>query len=456
MIPPFIENTLDWLIRFDHLEAGKLLSKSVHRHLPPDLPETSDFLAHQLFKCKAYNEAVKWALNTLKILPDSLAANVNAAKCLIQIGDVDRAEKILRAHLDKENKPYGVALDLNLALTHQGRFEESLDLLQYLGGKIPPHEKDYYAVQFNMGWHLIRQGDFKKGFHLLTQGRNIEIWGNRHSLPEENLLKPGQSLKGQTILLKGEGGIGDEIINARFAQTIKERGGKPVWAGMPALMTLFQRIPGMSQVLNMKETGTIHYHAWAPAMDLPRLIGLDLNEIPSKPYIFPDPQYINKWQKKLKQVEALKIGLRWRGNPRYETDLMRSVPFLLLEQLQNIPGLSLYSLQRDDGADERPLNSPVADWGSGLETWEDTAGAIANMDLIITSCTSVAHLAAAMGKPTWIFCPLVCYYIWCSPGESSPWYSHVRLFRQTTRGSWQEPFDQISRRLREMTRERVS
>jgi sulfotransferase len=105
----------------------------------------------------------------------------------------------------------------------------------------------------------------------------------------------------------------------------------------------------------------------------------------------------------------------------------------------------VYSLQRD--SDIRDLPESVVDLQNQIVTWDDTAAAIANLDLVITSCTSVAHLAAAMGKETWIIVPILPYHVWALPGERSPWYDSVRLFRQEVFGNWDAPLQKVKAEL---------
>jgi hypothetical protein len=126
---------------------------------------------------------------------------------------------------------------------------------------------------------------------------------------------------------------------------------------------------------------------------------------------------------------------------------MRAIPFKLLEQLTDIEGIDFFSLQRDEGSEELPATSPVFNLGPNLETWEDTAAAITHLDLVISSCTSVPHLSAALGKPTWVISPLSGYYIWATPGDTSPWYPSVRLFRQSTFNDWSTPLASVRQHL---------
>jgi hypothetical protein len=132
--------------------------------------------------------------------------------------------------------------------------------------------------------------------------------------------------------------------------------------------------------------------------------------------------------------------LRWAGNPGFEHQQFRKFPPEIILDLARIPELrdrvEFYSFQRDDNLVSLP--STVADLAPMLKTWSDTAAAIKEMDLVISSCTSCAHLSAGMGIPTWVIVPALPYFVWALPGDTSPWYDSVKLFRQAEFGRWSD------------------
>lgn len=452
MIPPPLIETLEWLLKIEDFPTVRSLAHTVFRQMPEGDPRATDFLAQNLFRAKYYVEAATVAQDTLTLIPDSVDAQFNAAKCLNSAGRPVDAERLMRAVTVARPDWIDPQIDLAVYIAAQGRLDEAMTMLLDIQARLPASDPNADVVKFNLGWHFLRHERFRDGINALGIGRKLRIWGamtHRHARPR---LETGMNMRGRRILLCGEGGAGDEIINARFGSIIKERGGHPIWMSQAPLQSLLKRTHGLDDVLTLSALPPDSYDYWAPCMDLPRILGLDLHEIPRGPYITAEPSHINKWATRVKDRQRLKVGLRWQGNALYEQDLMRSVPFKLLEGLLDIPGVDFYSLQRDEGAEERPVDSTVVDWGSQLATWDDTAGAIANLDLVISSCTSVPHLAAAMGKPTWIFCPINCYYIWATPGDRSPWYTDATLYRQTQFGSWDEPFARIRAQLQETAR----
>ena len=133
--------------------------------------------------------------------------------------------------------------------------------------------------------------------------------------------------------------------------------------------------------------------------------------------------------------------MRWAGNPKFEHEQHRRFPIELMFNLTDIDGYKFYSLQRDNDLVEK--NNPLIDLKYEMKSWADTAEIIQGMDLIITSCTSIAHLSGAMGKPTWVIVPALPYYVWSLPGNTSPWYNSVKLYRQEKYGTWDSIFDKL-------------
>lgn len=320
----------------------------------------------------------------------------------------------------------------------RGDFETGWKIAQHLEKTMPHNNR----VAFNRGWHLLQQGDFQGGMALLDRGRFEKVFGSPALPCGTPIWNPDLGTAGKTILLRSEGGFGDEMINVRFASMLAERGARVVVSADKGLKSLFSRVQGVSEVIPHSEVCNTKHDSWIPAMSAARLLGLSYDTLPGKPYLSADPAYTEKWKAVINGSE-LKIGIRWSGNPQFEHEQYRRFDPAPLIALSKIPGVKVYSLQRD--ADLRELPPEVMDLKDKLETWEDTAGAIANLDLIITSCTSVTHLAAGMGKETWVIVPILPYYMWALPGEKSPWYDSVRIFRQETFGDWKAPLDKVFR-----------
>lgn len=298
---------------------------------------------------------------------------------------------------------------------------------------------DCPRLRFGRTWFKLYDGDLKGGLEHIEAGRVIGCLGendfSKFRCPRWN----GRSdLTGKTVILYGEGGHGDQIMGLRIARWLSERG---------AIVTVACSAPLMGLLAAQCEYGVIECsHAYAVQADywVPMMSGFGLCDrtwetLFTGPYIGPPVSDI--WERIVKKDGNLNVGLRWRGNPEFEHEQLRWFPPELMFKSTEIPGVTFWSLQKDERQVELPNN--VNDLEPLLGNWEQTAAAISQLDLVITSCTSIAHLSAAMGKPTWVVVPVMPYYPWARPGRTSHWYPSVTLFRQKCYGTWADPFKEV-------------
>lgn len=324
-------------------------------------------------------------------------------------------------------------LDMALNASQNGFPEISEDILRN-------QPQDDLRVLFNLGWHEMRHGNMKKAFEHFNYGRFINVFGLP---PISGKIWKDESLENKTLLFRCEGGFGDQIANFRFAKKFEEMGARVLVSCSEELTELFSK-HGFICISN-DACSYVYYDYWIPAMSSPFILNMEYNDLDGSPYIMP------KNQKKLFSKEnTLKVGIRWSGNPQFEDEQHRRFPPELMINLQDIPNTTFYSLQRDENCID---GLPFADMREQMKTWEDTVNIISGLDLVITSCTSIAHLAGAMGKPTWIVTPIMPYYTWAVPGEKSAWYDSVKLFRQEKYGEWNAPFDNIRKELTNLAKD---
>jgi len=326
-------------------------------------------------------------------------------------------------------------LDEALAYAIHGNTDMSESILKMLDQNDP-------RVKFNLGWHDMRRGSLKKGYEGLFHGRMIDVFGGAKN-PYGAIYEKGD-LQGKTLLFQNEGGLGDEIINIRFAKKFHEMGAKIVLGCDISLFPIFKHLPHISAMIDRNVSIGCHHDTWVPAMSAAGILGLEYSDLNGEPYLdYFKPRYLPNKKK------GIKVGLRWAGNPKFEHEQHRKFPIEKILELSKTEGFTFYSLQRDNDL----MELPFMDLRYELKSWQDTAEIIAGLDLIITSCTSIAHLSAAMGKPTWVIVPILPYYIWALPINSSPWYNSVKLYRQTEYGSWNNPFEDISNDLQLILKE---
>ena len=335
-------------------------------------------------------------------------------------------------------------IDQQLNLMIRGRFEEGWKLAEELEALDPNDSR----AKFNRGWFLINQGNLQEGFKCLEHGRALKVYGSG----KINTTKPiwdQSDLKGKTVILNMECGFGDQIIYARFATEIWKRGGTCIMCCEKSLHPLFLRIPGVKECITLDEVSKTPHDFWIPGFSASWLFGHDFDTLPNDPYIFAKNESIDLWKSML-NTKKIKVGIRWSGSPLFEHQQFRIFPAKKLIDLhKDFSHIQFYSLQRDTDIIELP--DKVSDLQHLIISWEDTAACIANLDLVITSCTSIAHLASAMGKPTWVIVPLLPYHIWAYGGDHSPWYQKTtKVFRQTKFGDWTDTFQKISDELNQL------
>ncbi len=194
-------------------------------------------------------------------------------------------------------------------------------------------------------------------------------------------------------------------------------------------------------------------------MSLPLAFGTVLETIPHEvPYLSADPSRVAEWRQKLRDADGFRIGIAWQGNAQVERLIWargRSIPLSELAPLANIPGVQLISLQKGFGQEQLaavPFAARVLDLSSQLDltgdAFLDTAAVMANLDLIIASDTSVAHLAGALARPVWVALSTSADWRWLLERGDSPWYPTARLFRQTRAGEWNTVVEPMARELR--------
>jgi hypothetical protein len=333
-------------------------------------------------------------------------------------------------------------LDKSKRLGYAGYFEDAEKILHEVlmdsYGTI-----DGLSALFCLGWYSYNKGKNLQGSNLMNMGRLLGVYANKEPLAGRVLFNPNiHSLTDKVILLQGEGGAGDEIIFSRFAKVIKERGASKVIFSTSHGLKLLESVEGIDEVIDTKDIPTLGFNYYIPAMA--SLTCLELNEIPNAPYI---PRTHNHTQN-----TPLKVGIRWAGAQHYAETLGRDIPPQELIDALTMEGVELYSFQKDG-----EVYSGVHT--VNLDTWEDTQKALCDMDLIISSCTSIPHLSSAMGIPTWVITPTMPYFVWTKVGDTTPykadWYENTLVYRRPTE-DWTEVLDIVRFDLKQLVYDRIN
>ena len=265
----------------------------------------------------------------------------------------------------------------------------------------------------------------------------------------------GENLSGRRILLYSEQGLGDAIQFSRFAQTLAQRGAIVTLLVPARLRGLFASLNGVEVVDEVTEMRGFDF--WTPLMGLPRFLDVTPERMSplNAPYLWAEPVRVAVWKQRLTDrlgpEGGFPVGICWQGNPASSIDSGRSIPLSRIRTLGPHSGVRLISLQRGrgseqlDGAGIRVENFPDLD--TGPDGFLDTAAIMASLGMVITSDTSVAHLAGALGVPAWVALKMVPDWRWLLHRKDSPWYSSLRLYRQSRLDDWKTVFLEMAKDL---------
>jgi len=275
-------------------------------------------------------------------------------------------------------------------------------------------DKNDVRATFNSAHYYLRD-NLSRGVECLEEGYKIRVFGT----PSTSDKPRWRGEHGKVLLLHLEGGFGDQIWGLRWVRELKRYNpAKIIVASSPELWCLLHRVDGIDAYVDVDHENCIHHDYYVPSMRCINDFGFNYEDINGSPYIHADRKASNS------------IGIRWAGNSEFGDNKYRLFnPLALFDLAKKYKVVSL----------QKGVKVPTEIESPRLDTWEDTAQVIEGLSLVISSCTSVAHLAAAMGVPTRIIVPVVPYYLWSPPGEKTCWYESATLCRQEKIGEWDLP-----------------
>jgi len=382
--------------------------------------------------------AVACYRRSLALAPDRAATLSNLGNALRELGRLAEAEAALSRAVAIEPDSIGYRYNLALLLRDRRHPEQALAMMEALLALQP----DNAEIAWDIALTQLYLDDFRRGFagyeareHLARSPRRV-FPGPRWQ---------GGDIVGRTLLLASEQGFGDALQFVRFVPMLVERGARVVLECLPELSALFATVPGLSAVL-VKGAPPPPYDLWAPMASLPHLLGIGLADLPGPcPYLTAPPPR-GPLPPRLPGTR-LTAGLVWAGKtvPRD-----RSWPLETLMPLLFDPGIAWVSLQHGPrGTDlvRLGLDGLVADAAPALTSFADTAALMQWLDLVVTIDTATAHLAGALGRPTYVLLRYVSDWRWGDVREGSPWYPTLRLFRQTDPDDFAGPVARIAEAL---------
>lgn len=316
-------------------------------------------------------------------------------------------------------------------------------------------EPDHAEAHLTLATVSLLTGDLRAGFERYEWRWQSPRFPDAPRAAYTAPLWDGSALGGRTILLHAEQGLGDTLQFVRYAPLVAARGGRVVLECQPELVPLLRSVSGVERVVARGDAAPDH-DCRAPLLSLPRLFRTELETIPATtPYVQPDAARLNQWRSRIHPGAKLKVGLAWRGAPGHANDRNRSMPAALLAPLAGVQGVEWYSLQKRDSLAEPWPAFPVVDLMPETRDFADTAAIVAQLNLVLTVDTAVAHLAGAMGKRVWTLLPYASDWRWMTKRDDSPWYPSMSLIRQPAPAAWAPVVDRARARVATLVEEHM-
>ena len=382
----------------------------------------------------------------IAIQPDFAEAHYNRGIALREL-------KQLEAAVDSYDRAIAIKPDYAEAYYNRGN---ALRELKQLDAAATSYDRaitirpDYAEAYWNKSLVLLLGGNFEAGWELYEwRWKKGDMQKLQRSFTQPRWLG-NESLKGKSILVYSEQGLGDTIQFCRYVARLNEAGAKVLFAPQQSLCGLMKNI-GLNVSIVEENDPSLKFDFHTPLQSLPLTFKTNLTNIPSlNPYLYADPDRIVRWKEKI-GADGFKIGVCWQGSTS-KAGSDRSFPVHHFYGLSRLKNVRLIGLQKGDGVSQLhdlPLDMKIESLGeefdSGRDAFVDTAAVMNLCDLVITSDTAVAHLAGALGVPVWVALQFIPDWRWMLDRNDSPWYPTMRLFRQKSDRDWKALFSEIQK-----------
>jgi hypothetical protein len=380
----------------------------------PDNADICNDVGHVLARLRRDEEALQWFDKAIERRPRFGIALSNKATSLRQLNRLQEASRFYRdvIRLDPENAWAEVGL-------------AHIDLMT---------------------------GNFEAGWTGHEARLRISLRSSYYPKFSQPMWRGEGPIEGKTFLICAEEGLGDSVQFARYIPMLASRGARVILVVQEAARALLSGVAGVAQCLptSVDEFPPFDFHC--ALSSLPLAFGTRLDTIPAGSMYLPAPNVsrVQAWEDRLGPRNRLLIGLVWSGNPNHRNDFNRSIPLRTLTRILDTDA-TFVSLQKNPRSDDKAVlleRTEIVDLTGHLTDFAETAALVSCLDLIVTVDTSVAHLAAALGRPTWILLPYVPDWRWLLDRDDNPWYPTVRLFRQTETREYESVLDRVRTELR--------
>lgn len=401
-----------------------------------------------LYEAKQFEEAHVHLERAFALEPSNADLQLNLGNVLVDLNRHQEAIELFRGVIERSPKDAGALMNMANVLRDLRRFDDASSFYDRALA-IAPQNAD---IHFNLSLCMLTRGDYENGWREYEWRLQIPSLHDttrifRAPLPPS----PGDGwnrgmLNGNTILLYAEQGLGDTIHICRYAALVTQLGARVILEAQRPLHGILKCMVEDQVIARLiapkDDPGACDYRC--PLMSLPFLFGTTLDTVPAAiPYLRAEPERVQRWGAQLVATPGLKVGLAWSGNAAFRNNHQRSLALAtLLRALP--PEAQVWSLQKDVSKEDLLLIEHSHQMNRFDENdFVDTAAQIMALDVVVCVETSIAQLAAALGKPTWVLLSTNSDWRWLHGRDDSPWYPNVRLFRQTVAGDWTDVLERI-------------
>lgn len=402
-----------------------------------------DEIAKIFFELKHFTKAIEYGEKALKLAEKTEEKYITSKNLINAYNQFNFPEKaITQIEKCKKLTPNDPELlfEETTSYSQLGQLDKAHKLLFNLSKRKDLPEEIKKKVHHNLSGYYFRKDDLNTALsHFLIETEKEAYKNIKFSIPKwDGIIKPNQ-----TIVIDGNCGAGDEIMHIRFMKNLKNLGMRPIWATTRKHLAEIFNYNGFESVCVWDNPEYPEDACWTYSLALPYYLQLSVQDLGQEPYLKPLPQKEIQYSY-LQKNDKFKVGIFWNSDSGFEQAHFRSVDFFDLWNVVAKPEYSLYSLQMSDTQVPDSCKNHIQEFHSKDREFADTFSIINQMDLVVTSCTSIAHIAAAMGKEVCVFVPIMEYYAWTSSTGKSWWYGdNVHLFRQKKPRNWNEPLQQL-------------
>ena len=416
--------------------------------LKKNYPEAYNNLGNILKEKGELDEAICFYKKARSLSPNNPEVNSNLASAFQDKGDLNAAMNFFKKTLDLNHRSPEIYYNLGNIFQEIGELENAIKSYK----KALDLRSNYPEAYKNLSSAQLLNGDYESGWKNYEWRFKTKEYAIPHAQPKIKLWKGEKLIIGEKLLVVSEQGLGDTIQFMRYIPYLNKKGFDVSFSAQTKLHSLIKASDITLNPLTPEEGTLIAEGKWISLLSVPQYLGVTpQNPIISKGYIRTTTELKKKWKSLLKIDQRPLIAINWQGNPNHErrNSVGRSFPLEVFKKVSTLNQVSLVSLQKGFGSEQlnncsfRNCFVKCQDQIDNCWDFLETAAIISNCDLVITSDTSVAHLAGGLGKTTWLLLKKVPEWRWGMLSEDTFWYRSIKIFRQRERDNWVELADRV-------------